>query len=79
MPEHAARRFIEFFVATIRNKNFRMALPGRVPLLCLRRAVQIGELDDIEPIHVAAYIEALQATAAKPHASWPSSSRSQDI
>ena len=26
----------------------------------------IGELADIEPIHVAAYIEALQATAAKP-------------
>jgi hypothetical protein len=29
---------------------------------------QIGELADIEPIHVAAYIEALQATAAKPTA-----------
>ena len=26
----------------------------------------IGELADIEPIHVAAYIEALQTTAAKP-------------
>ena len=26
----------------------------------------IGELADIEPIHVAAYIEALQATNAKP-------------
>jgi hypothetical protein len=48
MPEQAARRFIAFFAATIRNKNTRMALPGRVPLLCLRRAAQIGELDDIE-------------------------------
>jgi site-specific recombinase XerD len=27
---------------------------------------EIGELADIEPVHVAAYIEALQATAAKP-------------
>ena len=27
---------------------------------------RIGELADIEPLHVAAYIEALQATAAKP-------------
>jgi hypothetical protein len=36
--EHAARRFIEFFAATVRNKNTRMALPCRVPLLCLRRA-----------------------------------------
>jgi integrase/recombinase XerD len=29
---------------------------------------RIGELADIEPVHVAAYIEALQATAAKPTA-----------
>jgi site-specific recombinase XerD len=27
---------------------------------------RIGDLADIEPIHVAAYIEGLQATAAKP-------------
>ena len=27
---------------------------------------RIGELADIEPVHVAAYIEALQTTAAKP-------------
>ena len=72
MPEHAARRFIEFFAA-IRNKNTRMALPGRVPLLVCVEQHQIGELADIEPIHVTAYIEALQATAAKllsrdPHA-----------
>ena len=30
------------------------------------RRCWIGELADIEPLHVAAYIEALQATAAKP-------------
>ena len=31
---------------------------------------RIGELADIEPLHVAAYIEALQATAAKPAVKW---------
>jgi hypothetical protein len=39
---HAARRFLKFFAATIRNKNIRMAY---------YRAVT--ELVDIEPRHVA--------------------------
>jgi hypothetical protein len=66
-------------------------LTGPRPLLCLRRAAQIGELADIEAIHVAAHIEALQATAAKlPLAairmlfdwlvvrSWPTAERKQE-
>ena len=65
--DHAARRFLEFFAATIRNKNTRMAYYRAV---CTSSpgssSTSIGELADIEPVHVAAYIEALQTTAAKP-------------
>jgi site-specific recombinase XerD len=63
----AARRFLEFFAATIRNKNTRMAYYRAVELFfawCDRH--RIGELADIEPLHVAAYIEGLQETMAKP-------------
>jgi site-specific recombinase XerD len=65
--EHAARRFLEFFAATIRNKNTRIAY-YRVACHFFAWVEQheIGELGDIEPIHVAAYIEMLQTTAAKP-------------
>jgi site-specific recombinase XerD len=65
--DHAARRFIEFFAATIRNKNTRMAYYRAVcHFFAWVEQHQIGELADIEPIHVAAYIEVLQGTAAKP-------------
>ena len=65
--EHAARRFIEFFAATIRNKNTRMAYYRAVcHFFGWVGQHQIGELADIEPLHVAAYIDTLQATAAKP-------------
>jgi integrase/recombinase XerD len=63
----AARRFLEFFAATIRNKNTRMAYYRAAELFfawCDRH--RIGELADIEPLHVAAYIEKLQETMAKP-------------
>src|SRR5689334_5653085 len=65
--EHAARRFLEFFAATIRNKNTRMAYYRAVcSFFGWVERHRIGELAEIEPIHVAAYIEALQATASKP-------------
>jgi site-specific recombinase XerD len=65
--EHAARRFLEFFAATIRNKNTRMAYYRAVcSFFAWVERHRIGELADIEPVHVAAYIEGLQATAAKP-------------
>src|SRR5271169_2335095 len=64
---HAARRFLEFFAATIRNKNTRMAYyRAACSFFAWVEQNGIGELADIEPIHVAAYIEALQATNAKP-------------
>jgi site-specific recombinase XerD len=53
-------RFLEFFAATIRNKNTRHAYYHAVTRFfawCDRH--QLGQLVDIEPLHVAAYIEAL--------------------
>jgi site-specific recombinase XerD len=58
--DKAARRFLEFFAATIRNKNTRMAYyraAARFFAWCDHH--RIGEIVDIEPLHVAAYIEGL--------------------
>jgi integrase/recombinase XerD len=65
--EHATRRFLEFFAATIRNRNTRMAYyRACCSFFAWLDLNGITELDEIEPIHVAAYIEALQTTNAKP-------------
>src|SRR3954451_15792437 len=65
--EHAARRFLEFFAASIRNKNTRMAYyRAACSFFAWLEQRSVTELVDIEPLHVAAYIEALQETAAKP-------------
>ena len=64
---HAAKRFIEFFTAQIRNPNTRKAYA--------HAAQEFGawcelngfhELRDIEPVHIAAYIETLQARLSAP-------------
>ena len=65
--DQAARRFLEFFAATIRNKNTRMAYHRA----CVRFFAwcdhhKIGEIADIEPLHVAAYVEALGKDFEKP-------------
>ena len=62
----AARRFIEFFAANIRNANTRQAYAraiGRFLNWCQQRGFG---LHDIEPIVVSAFIEQLAATHAKP-------------
>jgi site-specific recombinase XerD len=65
--EHAARRFLEFFAATIRNRNTRTAYyRAACSFFAWVERHRIGGLADIEPLHVAAYVEALQASAAKP-------------
>src|SRR5262249_18487044 len=65
--DHAARRFLEFFAATIRNKNTRLAYyRAACNFFAWLEERGIADLEDIEPIHVAAYVEALQATNAKP-------------
>jgi site-specific recombinase XerC len=65
--DQAARRFLEFFAATIRNKNTRMAYyraAARFFACCDQH--HIGEIADIEPLHVAAYVEALGQDFEKP-------------
>jgi integrase/recombinase XerD len=64
--ERASRRFVEFFTANIRNRNTREAY-GRAIGGFLAWCEDHGmTLETIEPIGVAAYIEQLQATHAKP-------------
>jgi site-specific recombinase XerD len=63
----AARRFVEFFTANIRNPNTRKAYAraaSEFAAWCDRN--QLTELRDIEPVHVAAYVEALQLRLAAP-------------
>jgi site-specific recombinase XerD len=65
--DQAARRFLEFFAATIRNKNTRQAYYRA----CCRFFAwcdhhQVGEIADIEPLHVAAYVEAMATDFEKP-------------
>lgn len=56
--ESAARRFIEYFTATIRNSNTRAAYMRAVgSFLAWCEARGINNLSEIEPILVAAYIE----------------------
>ena len=65
--EHATRRFLEFFAVTIRNRNTRTAYlhaAGRFFAWCERH--RLGELADIEPLHVAAYVEGLGKDFEKP-------------
>ena len=53
----ARKRFLEFFTATIRNENTRMAYARAVGSFFAWCQSYRLELLDIEPIHVAAYIE----------------------
>jgi integrase/recombinase XerD len=53
----ARKRFLEFFTATIRNENTRMAYARAVGSFFEWCRGYRLDLSDIEPIHVAAYIE----------------------
>ena len=65
--DRAARRFLEFFAATIRNKNTRMAYyRAAIRFFAWCDHHKIGEIADIEPLHVAAYVEALGKDFEKP-------------
>jgi hypothetical protein len=56
--DQAARRFLEFFAVTIRNKNTRAAYLHAVSrFFAWCEHHQLGQLADIEPLHVATYIE----------------------
>jgi integrase/recombinase XerD len=65
--DDAIRRFVEFFTATIRNKNTRIAYARAVSGFfdwCDSRG--ITQLDLIEPIIVAAWVEELQESKSAP-------------
>jgi len=65
--DKAVRRFLEFFAATIRNRNTREAYyRAACSFFAWLDQNGIAALDDIEPLHVSLYIETLQTTAAKP-------------
>jgi site-specific recombinase XerD len=65
--KNAARRFIEFFTANIRNPHTRRAYArAAVEFANWCESAEIHELRDIEPVHVAAYIESLQNRLAAP-------------
>src|SRR5450631_3636642 len=63
----AAKRFIEYFAANIRNPNTRRAYFHAVlEFSAWCEAQNLTEILDIEPLHVAAYIEGLGKRLAKP-------------
>lgn len=62
----AGKRFLEFFTAHIRNRNTRKAYFVAVREFsewCEKRKLT---LDQVQPVHVAAYIEQLMQTRSKP-------------
>ena len=65
--EQGLKRFIEFFTVTIRNSNTRKVYHRNTCQFldwCAERGV--NQLDEIEPIHVAGYIEGLQDSLSAP-------------
>ncbi len=62
----AKKRFIEFFAAQIRKRNTREAyVRAVVDFFDWAEEIDIGGLLDIEPIHVAAWVE-LKTQAYEP-------------
>src|SRR6266849_1352570 len=64
--ERASRRFIEFFTASIRNRNTRMAYARAVKQFIGWCDEHRLELHEVEAVTVAAYIEQLGNQASKP-------------
>jgi site-specific recombinase XerD/REP element-mobilizing transposase RayT len=66
LGDDATKRFLEFFTANIRNKNTRAAYAravGQFLAWCQDRGLALRQ---VEPMLVAAYIERLQQSKAKP-------------
>ncbi|MBV9035300.1 MAG: site-specific integrase, partial [Acidobacteriaceae bacterium] len=64
--ERTLRRLLEFFTVNIRNANTRAAYLRAANLFfrwCEERQLQ---LEQVQPFHVAAYIEGLQRTHSRP-------------
>lgn len=67
-PSDAARRrYVEFFTANIRNPNTRKAYArAAAEFAAWCHQAELHDLQDIEPVHVAAYVETLQLRLAAP-------------
>jgi site-specific recombinase XerD len=67
--ETAELRFLEFFAASIRNPNTRRAYAGAVSeFLAWCEGRGVVSIAAVQPLHVAAYIEALSRSRAAPTA-----------
>jgi integrase/recombinase XerD len=64
--DHAARRFLEFFTANIRNPGTRAAYATAVGQFCRWCEERSIRLNDVSPIVVAAYIEQLTQRRSAP-------------
>jgi len=63
---HASQRFVEFFTANIRNRNTRMAYAQAIRKFFLWCEEKRLELERIQTVHVAAYIEQLGEQLSRP-------------
>jgi site-specific recombinase XerD len=62
--EEAARHFLNFFLASIRNRNTRRAYARQVGAFCAWCEVHgVGDVRAIGTVHVAAYVEQLTRSA----------------
>jgi site-specific recombinase XerD len=63
----AAKRFLEYFAANIRNANTRRAYVRAILSFAdWCQAQNLTEIVDVEPVHVAAFVEQLGQRLAKP-------------
>src|SRR5215469_967285 len=63
----AKKRFLEFFTVNIRNPNTRAAYyRAAVEFLEWCEVRKLGRLDEVQPVHVAAYIEQLGRRLSAP-------------
>src|ERR1039458_6779679 len=61
--DKASEHFLEFFAATIRNKNTRAAYMQAVAQFCRWCEEHKLRLAGIRPLHMSAYIESLELSA----------------
>ena len=64
--DHAVRRFVEFFAATIRNRNTRAAYAEAIGQFCNWCEGKGCTLQAVSPVMVAAYIEQLSLNRSAP-------------
>jgi site-specific recombinase XerD len=74
--DFVSQRFVEFFTAEHRNQNTRAAYAHAVRQFTAWAESQGFRLEDLTPVHVAAYVEQLGRQLAAPSCAGPNSGRS---